>query len=33
VVVYLLFFLSGMTSLIYEVVWVKEFGLIFGITT
>ena len=33
VVVYLLFFLSGMTSLIYEVVWVKEFGLIFGVTT
>jgi spermidine synthase len=33
VVVYLLFFLSGMTSLIYEVVWVRKFGLVFGITT
>ena len=32
VVVYLLFFLSGTTSLIYEVVWVREFGLVFGIT-
>ena len=31
--VYLLFFLSGMTSLIYEVLWGREFGLIFGVTT
>ena len=32
-VVYLLFFLSGLTSLIYEVIWVRQFGLLFGITT
>ncbi len=32
-VVYVLFFLSGMTSLIYEVVWGRRFGLVFGITT
>ena len=32
-VVYLLFFLSGLTSLIYEVIWVRQFGLVFGITT
>lgn len=31
--VYLLFFLSGMTSLIYEVIWGREFGLVFGVTT
>ncbi len=31
--VYLLFFLSGMTSLIYEVVWGRKFGLVFGVTT
>jgi spermidine synthase len=31
--VYLLFFLSGLTSLIYEVIWVREFGLVFGVTT
>lgn len=28
-----LFFLSGMTSLIYEIIWVREFGLVFGVTT
>jgi len=32
-VVYILFFLSGMTSLIYEVVWGRKFGLVFGVTT
>ncbi len=31
--VYLLFFLSGLTSLIYEVVWVRRFGEVFGVTT
>jgi len=31
--VYLLFFLSGATSLIYEVLWVRKFGLVFGVTT
>jgi len=31
--VYLLFFLSGMTSLIYEVMWGRKFGLVFGVTT
>lgn len=31
--VYLLFFLSGLTSLVYEVIWVREFGLVFGVTT
>ncbi|MHC5035388.1 MAG: fused MFS/spermidine synthase, partial [Planctomycetota bacterium] len=33
IVVYMLFFLSGMTSLVYEVIWVKKFGLVFGVTT
>ncbi len=33
IVIFALFFLSGMTSLIYEVIWVREFGLVFGITT
>ncbi|MCX8037233.1 MAG: fused MFS/spermidine synthase, partial [Candidatus Sumerlaeia bacterium] len=33
VAVYGLFFLSGMTSLIYEVLWVRKFGLVFGVTT
>ncbi len=32
-VVYVLFFLSGLTSLIYEVVWGRRFGLVFGVTT
>ena len=31
--VYALFFLSGLTSLIYEVIWVRKFGLVFGVTT
>ena len=31
--VYALFFLSGLTSLIYEVIWVRQFGLVFGVTT
>lgn len=31
--VLLLFFFSGFTSLVYEVVWVRKFGLVFGITT
>ena len=31
--VYLLFLLSGLTSLIYEIVWVRQFGLVFGVTT
>jgi len=31
--VYVLFFLSGLTSLIYEVIWVRQFGLVFGVTT
>ncbi len=31
--VYGLFFLSGTTSLIYEVLWVRKFGLVFGVTT
>jgi spermidine synthase len=31
--VYVLFFLSGLTSLIYEVIWTREFGLVFGVTT
>ena len=33
IVIYSLFFLSGLTSLIYEVIWVRQFGLVFGITT
>ncbi len=32
-VVYMLFFLSGLTSLVYEVIWVRQFGLVLGITT
>src|SRR5512136_1559330 len=32
-VVYLLFLISGLTSLIYEVIWVRRFGLVFGVTT
>ncbi|MFB3881795.1 MAG: fused MFS/spermidine synthase [Armatimonadota bacterium] len=31
--IFLLFFLSGFTSLIYEVIWVRKFGLVFGVTT
>jgi spermidine synthase len=31
--VYVLFFLSGLTSLVYEVIWVRNFGLVFGVTT
>ena len=26
------FFLSGATSLVYQVVWVREFGIVFGNT-
>jgi len=33
IVIFVLFFLSGMTSLIYEVIWVRKFGLVFGVTT
>jgi spermidine synthase len=33
VVIFLLFFLSGLTSLIYEVIWVRKFGLVFGVST
>ena len=33
IVIFTLFFLSGMTSLIYEVIWVRQFGLVFGVTT
>jgi spermidine synthase len=29
---YLLFFLSGMSGLIYQVIWVREFGTVFGNT-
>jgi len=29
---YLLFFFSGVSGLIYQVVWVREFGTIFGNT-
>lgn len=32
-VVFVLFFVSGFTSLIYEVIWVRKFGLVFGVTT
>jgi spermidine synthase len=32
-VVFALFFVSGFTSLIYEVIWVRKFGLVFGVTT
>jgi spermidine synthase len=30
--VYLLFFLSGASGLIYQVIWVREFGNVFGNT-
>ena len=33
VVIFSLFFLSGFTSLIYEVIWIRKFGLVFGVTT
>lgn len=33
ILIFLLFFLSGLTSLIYEVIWVRKFGLVFGVTT
>ncbi len=33
VVVFILFFLSGLTGLLYEVVWTRLFGLVFGNTT
>jgi hypothetical protein len=29
----LLLFLSRLTRLIYEVIWVRKFGLVFGVTT
>jgi len=32
-VIFTLFFLSGFTSLIYEVIWTRKFGLVFGVTT
>src|SRR5512136_1531313 len=32
-VVYLLFLISGLTSLIYEIIWTRKFGLVFGVTT
>jgi spermidine synthase len=32
-VIYLFFFISGFTGLVYEVVWVRVFGLVFGNTT
>src|ERR1041384_3055802 len=31
-VIYLLFFCSGLSGLIYQVVWVREFGNVFGNT-
>src|SRR5881296_560201 len=31
-VLYLLFFVSGLSGLIYQVVWVREFGNVFGNT-
>jgi len=31
--IFLLFFLSGTTSLIYEVIWARNFALVFGVTT
>ncbi len=31
--IYAIFFVSGATSLIYQVVWGRQFGLVFGITT
>ncbi len=33
IILFLLFFLSGFTGLVYEVVWTRIFGLIFGNTT
>ena len=30
--IYLLFFLSGISGLIYQVVWVRQFGHIYGNT-
>lgn len=30
--IYILFFLSGASALIYQVVWVRMFGLVFGVT-
>src|SRR5688500_16593179 len=30
--IYLLFFLSGISGLIYQVIWVREFGNVFGNT-
>ncbi|NJN66086.1 MAG: fused MFS/spermidine synthase [Chloroflexaceae bacterium] len=30
---YLLFLLSGFSGLVYQVVWVRQFGLVFGVTT
>ena len=32
-IVWLCFFLSGLCGLIYEVVWVRQFELIFGAST
>src|SRR5689334_20490047 len=32
VVLYFLFFCSGISGLVYEVVWVREFGNVFGNT-
>lgn len=33
IVIFIAFFLSGVTGLLYEIVWVRIFGLIFGNTT
>jgi len=30
--VYLLFFLSGISGLVYEIVWARQLGLVFGNT-
>jgi len=32
IAIYLLFFLSGISGLIYQVIWVREFGFVFGNT-
>jgi len=31
--IYLLFFLSGISGLIYQVIWVRMFGNVFGNTS
>ena len=32
-ILYLLFFLSGFSALVYEVIWSRQLGLVFGNTT